>query len=473
LEDKIEAQRKKIKDGNPVLDLIGPCKVDDGIFQIRDTEKDALIEKFETEREHLDVSFFVPASGSGSRMFSALFEVAQSEDPSESSVEFVESFIDRIEYLPFFDAELAKLKEAYRDGRAQRKTVLNYVLDKNKEHGLNLGNMPKGLIPFHSYEEFILNPFQEHLVQGTEIAGEAAAFHFTINAQFENEIKEELDAVGKHHGTTFRFSFSEQNPNGNSIAFDKNLEPVILKNGEILTRPAGHGALINNLNALEADIVFIRNIDNMQHYRKAETSLKTRKMLAGVLLELRDQVNNVLSKIERSHAFESSLKTLNEKYDLRLSEKQLLDSTHAYQALNRPIRICGMVKNEGQPGGGPFWVRDEEGNPKRQIVEKSQIIDNPDQVKLMDYATHFNPVELFCSVRNYKGEKFNLHDFVNSDHYFVVNKTHQGDDIVYIEQPGLWNGAMDKWITVFYEIESNCFSPVKTVLDLLKPAHQA
>lgn len=473
MEDQIEAQRKKIEKGNPVLDLVAPCKVDDGIFVLQPKEKERLLKLFESKKSDLTSSFFIPASGSGSRMFSALFEVAQSDSPSDESIQVVEDFLTRIDHLPFFDAQLAKLKDDYKTGRVQRKHVLNYVLEKKQGEGLNLGFLPKGLIPFHSYDSQILNPFQEHLVQGKEIAGESVGYHFTINSQFQDEIEQSLKAIGENHDTQFRFNFSEQDPKTNAIAFDQNLQPVKLKNGELLTRPAGHGALIDNLNQIDADIIFIRNIDNMQHARKAETSIKTRKTLAGALIELTDQIKNVLSKIERNHAFESSLKTLNEKYNLRLSEKQLLDSTHAFQALNRPVRICGMVKNEGQVGGGPFWVKDEEGNIRRQIVEKSQIIENPEQVRLMEWATHFNPVELFCSVRNYKGEKFDLKEFINPDNYFVVHKTHHGENIVYIEQPGLWNGAMDKWITLFYEIESNCFSPVKTVMDLLSPSHQA
>ncbi|MCB9225265.1 MAG: DUF4301 family protein [Crocinitomicaceae bacterium] len=471
MKDKIEAQRKKIEKGNPILDLVAPCQINDGIESLNSENAEYYLKLFEEKRTELDISFFVPASGSGSRMFSALFEVSQQDDPSEESRSIVNSFIENLRSFPFFDSQLDELACDYKAGKVNKKAIIDYVITSEK--GLQLGLSPKGLIPFHKYDNFTLNPFQEHLAQGSNIAGENAGFHFTINAQFETEIKESLESINKFHGTKFHYQFSEQDPETDSVAFHPDLTPVKLENGELLKRPAGHGALLGNLNQIDADIIFIRNIDNMQHMNKAETSLNTRKILGGALLELSNEVHNVLSKIERSHAFESSLKTLNEKYDLRLSEKQLLDSSHAYQALNRPIRICGMVKNVGQPGGGPFWVNDAEGNPRRQIVEKSQIIDNPDQVKLMEAATHFNPVELVCSVRNYKGEKFDLNNFVDNDQYFIVHKTHEGEDIVYLEEPGLWNGSMDQWITVFYEIESECFSPVKTVMDLLESAHQA
>jgi hypothetical protein len=473
LQDKIEAQRKKIEQGNPYLDLVGPCRLEDGIHQIRQKDKEDLIANFDQSKGDLKISFFIPASGSGSRMFSALFEVTQNETPSATSISFADNFIDKLEYLPFFDSTLAKLKNDYVEGRIDRVEVLDYVLKKNKEQGLGLGEKPKGLIPFHSYDSFIANPFQEHLIQGREIGGHSAAFHFTINSQFEHEIIDAINAVDKDHGATFKFEFSEQDPNTNAIAFNDKLEPIFLEGERVLTRPAGHGTLINNLNKIDADIIFIRNIDNMQHYRKAETSMLTRKTLAGALIDFKEKVGNVLSKVERNHAFESSIKSLNDTYDLRLSDKQLQDSTHAFQALNRPIRICGMVKNEGQPGGGPFWVKDENGNVSRQIVEKSQISDSEKHLKLLDHATHFNPVELFCSIKNYKGEKFDLINYVNKDHYFIVKKTQEGEPITYIEEPGLWNGAMANWITLFYEIESNCFSPVKTVLDLLDPPHQA
>jgi hypothetical protein len=307
----------------------------------------------------------------------------------------------------------------------------------------------------------------EHLVQGALIGGHESNFHFTINPKFKAEIVSSIEKIKTEQ--KIQYDFSVQDKATNSIAFNLDYSVALDKNGNNIERPAGHGTLIHNLNVIDSDIIFIRNIDNIQHQQKALTSTITRKALAAILLDFQKSVFNILKKGEINY---NEITELNSTYKLNFTDDQLKDSEFVTNHLNRPIRICGMVKNEGEPGGGPFWVIDKTGLEKRQIIEKSQISDDNTQLKLMEKATHFNPVELICAVKDFKGEKFNLLDFVNEDEYFIVNKTQNGKEIKYIEQAGLWNGAMSNWITLFYEIDSDCFSPVKTVLDLLNPLHQ-
>lgn len=466
MQDKIEIQRKKIVAGNPTIELTDFCQVGNGIVVLTPEEKDDLIAFFEEKTSNLEVLFFIPASGSGSRMFGDLFQLMQNEiKPSEHST--YQKLISNINQLALYQLLTPAIKEKIKKGIDPQELLQALI----GPEGLNLDKLPKGLIPFHSYEKFELNPFQEHLWQSKKIESNAA-IHFTINTDFQNEVLKSIKALEATQGCQYDYSFSEQNSNSNSIAFDDKNEPVRDNQNQIIQRPGGHGTLINNLNEIEKDIVFIRNIDNVQHSNKAETSVLTRKCLGGALLKFQEAVFNVLKKIERGDAFESSIKALNKQYDLRLNENQLTISHEAYLVLNKPIRIAGMVKNEGAPGGGPFWVT-KNGNSSRQIVEKTQISNRPAQLELMSKATHFNPVDLVCGLKDYKGKKFNLTSFVDEDLYFIVSKTQENISIRYIEQPGLWNGAMGDWLTLFYEIESTCFSPVKTVFDLLDPLHQA
>lgn len=463
LKEKIANQRRKIEQGNPEIHLIDSCKIGTGIFQLSANEIKKYAASFERLRNENEIVFFIPASGSGSRMFEKFFTFITRHDLGHELAEETELLLKTIPQLPIFEL-LSEDDQAQKTSQTELVEILKtFVLNEE----LKLADLPKGLIPFHRYSGRVLNPFQEHLIQSEQIGGKKSKLHFTINPAFEEEILSTLKEVD----SDLVCSFSAQSEDTHSIAFTEQLETAKDRFDNLILRPAGHGALINNLNSQDADLLFIRNIDNIQHQNKAKTSLTSRKALAAKLLEFRDEVHNVISKIARDHAFESSLTTLNNKYNLRLSEKQLVSPNEVFKALNKPMRICGMVKNEGEPGGGPFWVADENGIETRQIIEKSQISDHPEQLALMQTATHFNPVELFCCVRDYKGDKFDLLEFVNESTYFVVDKTNEGQAIKYIEQPGLWNGAMANWLTLFYEIDSDCFSPVKTVMDLLNEAH--
>lgn len=466
LTEKIENQGRKIKEGNPLINLSEACTINNGILKLTEVELNSLQASFKSSQHNLDLCFFTPASGSGSRMFKVFFDYLAEPYPSDAEALSERSIqmLDNIDQLPLRTLLKEKWIKQLEDGGIYPDEMLEDIVSAD---GLNLPAKPKGLIPFHYYKSKTLNAFQEHLIQSEQIGGDKSRIHFTVNPDFQNEIEHSLSEIS----TNLAISFSEQDSATNSVAFDSELNPVKNTKGEILMRPSGHGALIKNLNNIDADIILIRNIDNIQHQKKALTSEKYRMALSAKIIEFRDDVFNVLSKLSQDHSFESSIKILNDKYDLKLSTKELNSPTSAFEALNRPIRICGMVKNEGEPGGGPFWVKDAEEKLSRQIIEKSQISDNSVHQEMLRQASHFNPVELFCSVRNYKGEKFDLMNFVDENQYFVVQKTQDGKDIQYIEQPGLWNGAMANWLTLFIEIDSACFSPVKSVLDLLKEQH--
>jgi hypothetical protein len=466
LTEKIENQRRKIQTGNPIIDLVAPCTLENGIVKLADQEINLLKSSFQSIQAHLNICFFTPASGSGSRMFKIFFDYLSEPYPADADalVDRSISMLDNLDQLPLRGLLARKWIRQLEDGGVYPDELLHHLISPE---GLNLTARPKGLIPFHYYPAKTLNPFQEHLIQSEQIGGALSRLHFTINKDFQKEIEDSLAEIS----TNLALSFSDQDPSSHSFAFDKELNLAKDRAGKEILRPSGHGALINNLNEIDADLILIRNIDNIQHQKKAFISEKYRTALSAKLIEFRTEIFNVLSKLSKDQSFESTLKIINDKYDLKLSEKELTSPTSAYDALNRPIRICGMVKNEGEPGGGPFWVKDSTGKVSRQIIEKSQISDKAEHQQMVQNSSHFNPVELFCSVRDFKGKKFNLLDFVDKKQYFLVQKTQDGKDIQYIEQPGLWNGAMANWLTLFVEIDAACFSPVKSVLDLLNKEH--
>ncbi len=468
LAEKIERQKVKIEKGNPKIELLGSCRSKNGITILNSEEIKNAIELYDSKVNNLDISFFIPSSGSGSRMFGAAYDFINSDNPCEETIEFIEHLINSIESFAFYNKLPEATKDDLKTGAINVEEFLKLILN---EEGFNFGNRPKGLIPFHRYGNFIINPFQEHILQGAEIGGDKSRFHFTINAGFEEQIKHSIKILREITGINFYFDFSVQDKASNSIAFDENGD-ALYDNGELISRPAGHGTLIKNLNAVQADLILIRNIDNVQHHDHAKKSVESRKMLAGALLEFQEKVFDILRKIDKSETFLHQAMQLNNTYNLKLSQEDLLDADKIKSILNRPSRICGMVRNEGQPGGGPFWVKDENGYETRQIVEKSQISTKSSQLTMLIKSTHFNPVEIICAPKNYKGEKFDFEDFRDDSQYFIVNKTHKGKAVKFIEQPGLWNGGMANWNTLFYEIGNDCFSPVKTVLDLLKPLHR-
>src|SRR6056297_2709335 len=490
--EKVAAQIETFKKGIPFVTLKRAAVVGDGISRFTQNEKEELVATYEKNSKKLEVLKFVPASGAASRMFKALFHFLESYDPKNETLEDylertndkdIKVFADGLEKFPFYADVKSRLNTDGLDKGAIVYAFVNKLLDKN---ALNYGFYPKGLLPFHKYGSETVTPFQEHLKEGALYASSKgqSQLHFTISEQHEAMFNFDLNAVRekvtKATNTSFHVGYSFQKSATDTIAVDMDNKPFRNPDGTVLFRPGGHGALIENLNDQDADIIFIKNIDNVAVSRDAEAVAQSKKILAGVLLDVQ----------EKSFAYTKALEdgTVEDKKDIKqfLETKLNARLPEGYQNLSaeaqkealllklkRPIRVCGMVKNEGEPGGGPFWIVTVKGNLSLQIIESAQIdMENTEQVAILKDSTHFNPVDLVCGVRNYKGEKYNLLDFVDHKQGFITNKTKDGKELKALELPGLWNGAMAYWNTIFVEVPLVTFNPVKTVNDLLKPSHQ-
>lgn len=447
----IQIQKEKLKNGLPELKLDRPCVLEDGIINL--TSFNNLNDFNEM------VAWFIPASGSGSRMFQFLFDFLNDGDINRKDIQqFLSSlpkfaFYHSIEYQVREDLEMKKI--SYQD-------FIEFILQEN---GLNFSKLPKGLIPFHNDSKLSSNSFQDSIVQGLKLPVNKIKFHFTIQKEFENQIQKAISEVKLENFP--KIEFSEQFKETDSIAFDEALNPIQLSENQFLTRPSGHGALLKNLNSVDADFVLIRNIDNIQHNSKSQESLR----VWSDLLSLTKQIKSELAEIWKNPSIEL-VRQINDKYSLFQADEidTINNNDDILLLINKPFRICGMVKNIGQPGGGPFWVNSN-GKLSKQIVEKAQISLDLEQQKLVDLSTHFNPVMIVASVTDFQGNKYDLSQFIDDQTYFIVSKKHEGRAIQYLENPGLWNGSMAYWNSVFVEIPSEVFSPVKTILDLLDERH--
>ena len=475
-----------------------PAKKEDGILKLSEAEFTAFSNYFDSKKSALKLKKFVPASGAASRMFKFLSEFLNEFDVQNETINAYVNrknagalmiFLAGLEKFPFFEAVDNKLKQLNPDFNSWERDQKNYQFVKTllSPSFFDFCNKAKGMLPFHEYETHIATPIEEHLNEAAFYASSngVSNLHFTISEIHQEEFLKIINnvkgKVEKATNTTIQINHTHQDRATDTIAVDLENEPFRDANGQLLFRPAGHGALISNLNRLDADIVFIKNIDNVIQ-NHIETISLYKKALAGILVELQHQVFDYLNQIEKAQVKDENIDEIiqfaKQKLNIAVIEdfsKYTLENKISYIAemLNRPIRVCGMVKNEGEPGGGPFWVRDSKGNTSLQIVETSQIdLTNAQQAKLLSESTHFNPVDLVCGIRDYKGAKFDLNDFIDHNSGFIVSKNKNGEPIKAYELPGLWNGAMAKWITVFVEVPLITFNPVKTVNDLLKPAHQ-
>jgi len=454
----IISQRSQIKNGNPLLSLDRPCGLGDGIIRFTEAEKKAFEVYFEqTERS---CSYFVPASGSGSRMFDFLYDYLEIQ--SEQNRERLELFLVNVRDFAFFQKLPEELQRTVLDSSIDKVQFIHYLLGAG---GMNYGNLPKGLIPFHHMPPFVLNPFQEHVLQGLRITSEMR-FHFTIQPNFQRQIIESIKQVAQIVTKTVDLNFSVQDPETDAYVFNELL--VLEKDdcGNTIRLPAGHGALLGNLQAIHEDLIFVKNIDNVQPYQNSEKSTRYFRALAGLLLQVKQQLKDALD----THNL-TRMKSLSDKYFLFTEEEFSAHEGDLNKLIHRPIRVCGMVKNEGQHGGGPYYVNIG-GVLKKQIVEKVQIASDNHNSQLMLSSTHFNPVFMVLDIHGLDGEKFDLSEFRNEEHYFVVEKSQKGKPVRFVEHPGLWNGSMENWITLFIEVPNDIFSPVKTVLDLLDGAHR-
>ncbi|MDX1651131.1 MAG: DUF4301 family protein [Brumimicrobium sp.] len=459
---EIEKQRALVFSEQPEIRLVSPCKLNEGIIRHSSFEQKKYVMKFLRSDE--EVKFFIPASGSGSRMFQFLYDFL--ENPNEENRSKTEKFLNAIEEFPFFELLPYDLKQKVRDYDVNLDEFVAYLL---KEDGLNLGALPKGLLPFHRSRSFVLNAFQEQLLQGIRIKEQPVKFHFTINGNFEDRILSSLDSIRQLTARHCDISCSTQDPSTDAIAFDHEQNVILKADGSILKRPSGHGALLKNLNAEQGDVIFIKNIDNIQHESNAENSIENLRYLGGLLQEFRESLKTLSSADDKRN----KLKVLNEEFQFmdRNTDFEKMTENDIHTLINKPVRVCGMVKNEGQPGGGPFWV-EEKGERSKQIVEKSQIKMKGEQYRLMVQSQYFNPVLMAISTKDLQGNKLDLNKYADQSKYFIVNKKHEGQPIKFMERPGLWNGSMHYWLSIFVEVPSETFTPVKTVLDLLDKPHK-
>ena len=497
--DGVKSQINLFKKGVPFINLDSAATIKNGILDLTDKEKQSYINFFERKRNTVSIVKFVPASGAATRMFKILFTFLKEYNSKKESIN---SYINRnkatelsmfligLEKLPFFEEVVHKVHEVVSNFNElsydeKRVEFIKTILDEDR---LNYVSSPKGLLPFHRYKEYVSTAFEEHLFEAALYASSNndANLHFTIserhNHKFDEEFKYIEEDVEEKTNNTFNISFTFQKHSTDTIAVTPKNEPFRDENGDLMFRPSGHGALLENLNEIETDVVFIKNIDNVVVNKYKDEVADYKKMLAGVLLEVQEELYSHLNYLEKSNLKKENLfkiaKFLSNKLNVFIpkefeeySTKNQMD--YLKGKLNRPIRVCGMVKNEGEPGGGPFWVKDENKNLSLQIVESAQIDKkNKQQKEILKQATHFNPVDLVCGVKDYKGNGFDLNQFVDYKTAFITMKTKTGKDLKALERPGLWNGGMAHWNTIFVEVPLTTFNPVKTVNDLLKAPHQ-
>ena len=489
-EAQVKTQLDEFKTGFPFLKLEAAASIGHGIVAPGDDERKSLIEAWNTYKASgKKIVKFVPASGAASRMFKDMFAFVNAEY-SEPTTAFEKRYFSEIEKFAFYDAlnEVCKknegkdIKQLLAEG--SYKAVAANML---KPEGLNYGQLPKGMLLFHKYPEGARTPMEEHLVEGALYAasnGEANV-HFTVShehlAYFENKVNEKKDYYSKKYNVKYNVTFSEQKPSTDTIAANPDNTPFRNGDGSLLFRPGGHGALIQNLNDIDADIIFIKNIDNVVPDKLKDDTVTYKQLIAGVLVTLQEKAFNYIKVLDSGkythEQMEEIIRFVQRDLCCRKRDiKELEDAElviYLRNKLNRPMRVCGVVKNVGEPGGGPFLTYNHDGTVSLQILESSQIDkSNAEYMKMFTEGTHFNPVDLVCAVKDYKGEHFNLPDYVDKSTGFISNKSKNGKDLKALELPGLWNGAMSDWNTVFVEVPLSTFNPVKTVNDLLREQHQ-
>ena len=460
--EAVEQQLENFRRGFPFLKVVRAASPGDGVRVLSREEAQAAAERYDRAAEGLGVVKFVPASGAATRMFKELFEFINEDKRGKG----IDTLLDNIEKFAFWP-ELRAVLPAGADDRA----IVNAIVGD----GLNYGRKPKGLVTFHAYPEGARKAVEEHLVEGAAYAaaGGVVRIHFTVSpehvAGFEELLAAKVPFYEKRFGVRYEISFSVQKPSTDTLAVNPDNTPFRQDDGTLLFRPAGHGALIENLNEIDADLIFIKNIDNVTTDARRGDTVRYKKVLAGVLLDLQGRAFEYLKALEVGGAeLEPIAEFIGKQLCVKLPAEY--DSALLRAVLDRPIRVCGMVRNEGEPGGGPFWVSEPDGGESLQIVESSQIA--PGQKELTARATHFNPVDVACGLKNYLGRRFDLRQWTDPQTGFVSEKSQQGRPLRAMELPGLWNGAMARWNTVFVEVPISTFAPVKIVNDLLRPQHQ-
>ena len=486
-EEQVAQQVAQLKRGTAYVKLVRPATLGDGILRMTPEEVESMNHAFDEDKEYYQFTKFVPASGAASRMFKDLFAFMD----SGLDTKFTDIFFAHIHCFAFsndLEKTCLRLYGTSIDALVNDHRKVDVVKALLTDDGMSYGKLPKALLKFHHYDGFDRLALEEHLVEAARYAASndgIARLHFTVSPEHEQLFTETVKnlkfAYEANYGVRYDISYSCQKPSTDTVAIDAEGNLFRESNGKLLFRPGGHGALIENLNDLAGEIVFIKNIDNIVPETRIETTITYKKVLAGLLLRLQQRTFDYLNILDGGDVTEEELDEI-----MAFAKEQLMidlpdfvaaydryeKTDFLYECLNRPMRVCGMVKNEGEPGGGPFWVKDQDDEVSLQIIESSQIDHGKaDQEAIFKASTHFNPVDLVCGCWNYKGEAFNLKDYVDPNTGFVSNKSKDGRELRALELPGLWNGAMADWITLFVEVPIETFNPVKTVNDLLKPMH--
>ena len=480
-------QLETFRRGTKPVRLIKPARAGDGIVQILPDEKELLVSFHDQAAERGRMLKFVPASGVASRMFKDWYSWYQQErfESDERATKFLKDVVKFAFYDDLMEVMTSKgedVESLIRKGRCM--DILEFVLT---QRGLNYAWLPKAFIKFHTYPERSRTALEEHLVEAALYIRDAkriSRIHFTISEEHESQLRDLLFQIKDDYERLFSVKYeigvTIQYPSTDTIAVDMENKPFRDKNGKIVFRPGGHGALLKNLSAVDGDIIFIKNIDNVVPDHLKDITVLHKKILGGYLVRLQDEIFRYLDLLSKEQVDDELLSRVihfcQEKLFLFFPDgfwNDLLPAKKEYVfwMLNRPVRVCGMVKNEGEPGGGPFWV-EEDGTRSLQIVEQNQLdLNSEEQKNIWKSSTHFNPVDLVCGVRDYKGEKFNLNSYVNMDEVFISKKPHEDGELKALELPGLWNGSMAFWNTVFIEVPLETFNPVKTIDDLLRKSH--
>lgn len=490
-EKQIEEQLTCFVKGFPFLEIAASASVEKGIMVISQEKQVAYMDAWDAYlAKNKKIVKFVPASGAASRMFKNLYEFL-SATYNEPTNAFEKKFFEDIERFAFYETLNATcLANEEKDipsliATGNYKAVVSNLLD---EKGMNYGQLPKGLLLFHSYPQKVRTAMEEHLAEGAMYAKNNAGevnIHFTVSPEhkafFEQLVAEKTCEYEEKFSVKYDISFSAQKPSTDTVAADMENNPFRDKNDNLLFRPGGHGALIENLNDMDADVVFVKNIDNVVPDSFKCSTVIFKKVIAGVLVTLQERIFKYLTLInggKYSHdQVEEMIHFLQNDLCIKNPETKILEDSelivYIKNKLLRPLRVCGMVKNVGEPGGGPFLAVNPDGTISLQILESSQIdLHDPAKKAMFEQGTHFNPVDLVCALKNYKGEKFNLPDYVDKNTGFISYKSKDGRELKALELPGLWNGAMSDWNTIFVEVPVETFNPVKTVNDLLRPEHQ-
>jgi len=492
----VQQQVEKFKSGFPFLKLTEAASNYHGIIKLSDSEIQRYISVFEDQvTKGLELMKFVPASGAASRMFKSLYAALEDLQQGKPSAEVIRDgevglFLKQLDRFAFYtDLQKVVSIENSAFGEIPIQKILEGLLFGK---GLNYGNLPKALLKFHTYPDGNRTPVEEHLVEGAEYSRNmenVVNLHFTASLEhkeaFEKHVAEIRGPYGQSLGVSYEIGFSQQKPSTDILAVTPDNEPFRNNDDSLLFRPAGHGALLENMNDLSADLIFIKNIDNVVPDQLKSLTVEYKKALAGVLLSVQEQIFNY-QKILNDHQADSlesafyaeaanyleNVLNITPPQSLYLNGKEEL-YTYLSTKFNRPLRVCGMVKNQGEPGGGPFFAKNSDGSVSLQIVESTQIdFNDPEQKAIAANATHFNPVDLICGIRNYAGEKYDLIKFSDPETGFISSKSKDGKELKAQELPGLWNGSMSDWNTLFVEVPLETFNPVKTVTDLLRKEHQ-